>query len=146
MDFCVVFGVMLLFTEISTPFVNIRWFLFTHGATGSIWYAINSIVAFFVFFFGRIVFQFYIVFDRAIPLVWNLFNSKKLGVYQAFVVSEMGLMVILSIVLNSYWFWLMCKMIIRIAKRSLTTPKDDVEHVQLVEADQLKENSPAEAA
>ena len=81
MDFCCVFGVMLLFTEISTPFVNIRWFLFTHEATGSIWYAINSIAAFFVFFFGRIIFQFYICYDRAIPLVWGLYNSKTLGVY-----------------------------------------------------------------
>lgn len=81
MDFCVVFGVMLLFTEISTIFVNIRWYQFTHGYSESIWYAINALAAFIMFFFGRIVFQFYIVIDRAIPLVWKLYNAKNLGYY-----------------------------------------------------------------
>lgn len=56
MDFCVVFGVMLLFTEASTIFVNIRWFMFTYGDTSSIWYAVNALTAFVVFFVCRIMF------------------------------------------------------------------------------------------
>ena len=51
--------------------------------------------------------------------MYDLYGSKNLTLYRGFVVGEMGLMVILSIVLNSYWFWLMIKMLLRVAKRTL---------------------------
>jgi len=58
------------------------------------------------------------------------------------VVTEMAIMVILSIVLNSYWFMLMVKMIIRvlgrIGKPSIKT--EPIEKIELVKADALAEN------
>ena len=47
-------------------------------------------------------------------------------------------MVLLSIVLNSYWMWLMIKMIVRVISRSLTEKNDEpIEKVELVKADAL---------
>ena len=51
----------------------------------------------------------------------------------------MSIMVILSIVLNSYWMLLMIKMIIRVIKRSLAPakPQENIEKIELVKADSL---------
>ena len=51
----------------------------------------------------------------------------------------MAVMVILSIVLNSYWMLLMIKMITRVIKRALAPPKPDenIEKIELVKADSL---------
>ena len=134
MDFCVVFGVMLLFIEASTVFVSARWLLFTHGMSTSKWYAINSIVAFFTFLTCRIIFQFYIVIEYGFPLVIADYQKKNLTIYRAFVVTEMGIMVIMSVALNSYWFLLMCKMILRVIFRAAKAEKDSdpTENVELV--------------
>ena len=54
----------------------------------------------------------------------------------------MTIMVILSIVLNSYWFMLMCKMIIRVLSR-IGRPSiraEPIEKIELVKADVLAEN------
>lgn len=54
MDFCVVFGTMLLFTECSTFFLSVRYFLYTHDMTSSLWYYANVAVMFVVFLVGRL--------------------------------------------------------------------------------------------
>ena len=52
----------------------------------------------------------------------------------------MAIMVILSIALNSYWFMLMAKMIVRVLSRVGNAPKaDPIEKVELVKADALAE-------
>ena len=58
----------------------------------------------------------------------------------------MAVMVILSVVLNSYWMWLMIKMIVRVIKRAMQ-PKveDDNEKIELVKADSLANNNDNEA-
>ena len=67
--------------------------------------------------------------------------KKNLTLYKALVVTEMAIMVILSIVLNSYWFILMINMIIRMIKK-LQAPKDkDEETIELVKADALAEDA-----
>ena len=70
------------------------------------------------------------------------YQKKNLTFYRAFVVTEMGIMVILSVILNSYWFWLMCKMILRVVLRAGKAEKqgDPTENVELVKADSLKES------
>ena len=40
--------------------------------------------------------------------------------------------------LNSYWMWLMCKMILRVINKALAPPVDPIEKVELVKADALK--------
>lgn len=56
MDFCLVFGTMLLFIECSTIFMSIRYFLYTHDMSNTMWYYANVAVMFLVFLFGRLVY------------------------------------------------------------------------------------------
>jgi hypothetical protein len=49
MDFCLVFGTMLLFIEGSTIFMAVRYFLYTHDMSDSIWYYLNVGVMFITF-------------------------------------------------------------------------------------------------
>ena len=121
MDFMVVFGVMLLFMEVSTIFVSLRWLLFTHGFAGSMWYAGNAVAMFFSFLFGRLVYQVYIVVFYLFDWIYIEYSKKNLTFYQGTVITEMAIMVILSIVLNSYWMLLMVKMISRVIQRALAT-------------------------
>ena len=114
-----VFGVMLLFTEISSVFVSARYLLFTHGYAETIFYAVNAILLFLSFFFGRIIYEAYIILFIGLPWVYREYQKKNLTLYQASVVTELITMVILSYVLNFHWFKLMCKMIMRVINRSL---------------------------
>lgn len=51
----------------------------------------------------------------------------------------MAAIVVGSLILNFYWFFLMCKMIFRVLGRMIFPKKDNVETIELVKADQLKE-------
>ena len=142
MDFMVVFGVMLLFIEVSTIFVSFRWLLFTHGHGDTKFYKINALISFVAFLLGRVVFQFYIVFFIGCDWVYWEYERKNLTVYKALVVTEMAIMVVLSIVLNSYWFILMVNMLIRTIKKLMVGPKHtDEEKIELVKADALAEEA-----
>ena len=81
MDFMVVFGVMLLFMEISTIFVSLRWLLYTHGYGGSIWYALNAGMMFLTFLFGRLIYQVYIIIFYMADWVYIEYNKKNLTFY-----------------------------------------------------------------
>ena len=117
MDFMIVFGVMLLFIEISTIFICLRWLLFAHGKGDSMIYKVNALISFFMFLLGRIIFQFYIVFWFGVDWVYWEYNRKNLTIYKATVITEMAIMVILSIALNAHWFILMVQMLIRTIKK-----------------------------
>ena len=75
MNFTVVFGVMLLFVEVSTPFICIRWLIYAHEAEGSKWNTLNSVVIFCTFLSGRLIFQMYILFGYGYPLLTNMFKE-----------------------------------------------------------------------
>ena len=137
MDFAVVFGVMLLVIEISTIFMNIRWLLFEHGYGQSTAYAINALFLFFFFILTRMIYQPYILILCS-GYIYDEYGKKGVGYYKAFVISELVVMVALSMVLNTYWFWLMCKMICRVIGKALKKPADDIEKVELIKADSLK--------
>ena len=81
MDFMIVFGVMLLFIEISTPFLSLRWLLFTHNMQHTKFYAVNALAMFFTFLGGRLIFQFYIVFYYGIDWVYREYMKKNLTMY-----------------------------------------------------------------
>mmetsp|Transcript_21647 Transcript_21647/g.15486 ORF Transcript_21647/g.15486 Transcript_21647/m.15486 type:complete len:93 (+) Transcript_21647:453-731(+) len=57
MNFTLVFGTMLVFTEISTIFLSFRWLLFKHNKGQSCTMQVNTIIIFFTFLFGRWLFQ-----------------------------------------------------------------------------------------
>jgi len=51
----------------------------------------------------------------------------------------MAFIVVASLILNFYWFYLMCKMIVRVIGRMLFPKRDKEESIELVNADALKE-------
>ena len=141
MDFMIVFGVMLLFIEISTIFISMRWLIFTHGHGDSMLYKVNALVSFFMFFLGRVLYQFYIVIFIGIDWVYWEYMRKNLTPYKALVITEMATMVVLSIVLNSYWFMLMVNMMIRTIKKLTASKENNEEKIELVKADALAEDA-----
>ena len=50
--------------------------------------------------------------------IYDEYGKKGVGYYKAFVITELIIMVTLSLVLNSYWMFLMCKMIGRVLGRT----------------------------
>ena len=144
MDFTVVFGVMLLFMEISTTYVSMRWLLYKHHLSRGPLYAINAVALFLFFLFGRLFYQVYITFWIGGPLVANAMEKKSLTFYQGIVILEMTVMVILSLVLNLYWFYLMIAMICRLVGRMKQTEDEENENVELVKADGLKDKDDEE--
>lgn len=138
MDFMIVFGVMLLFIEVSSIFLSLRFILFAHGYGETKLYGINALVAFVAFLLGRVFFQTYIIVWVGFDWIARAYMKKDLTVFKAVVVAELMTMVILSLVLNAYWFMLMTKMIIRVINRALAKKKDtDEEKLELVKADSL---------
>jgi len=135
MDFCVVFGTMLLFTECSTFFLAIRYFLYTHELSNSISYYMNALVMFFVFLVGRLYYQIYISFILGIPFVYDKAEWDKLKPLPVFILLQMGAIVVASLILNFYWFWLMCKMFVRVIGRALFPKQTNEEAIELVKAD-----------
>lgn len=139
MDFCVVFGTMLLFIEGSTFFLALRYFLYTHDLSSSIWYYINVVAMFLTFLLMRIYFMIYISIWLGLPFVYSKAEWKELEPIQVAILAQMGAIVVGSLILNFYWFWLMCKMIWRVAGRALfPKKKKDRESIELVKADSLK--------
>ena len=69
MDFCVVFGTMLLFTEVSSIFMSIRYFLYVHDMSSTMWYYGNVVVMFLVYLIGRLYYQVYISIVLGLPFV-----------------------------------------------------------------------------
>ena len=56
MNWTVVFGVILLFVEVSTTYISIRWLLYTHKKHRTVCHTINAIIVFITFLLGRLVF------------------------------------------------------------------------------------------
>lgn len=70
MDFMVVFGVMLLFQEVSTTYVSMRWLLYKHKMDKTLAYNINALIAFLTFLVFRLIYQIYITFFLALDWVF----------------------------------------------------------------------------
>ena len=86
MDFCVVFGTMLLFTEISTIFTSIRYFLYVHDLSASLWYYGNAATTFFVFLIGRLYYQVYITFVLGVPGLYEQVGAGKIQPLKLFII------------------------------------------------------------
>ena len=117
MDFMVVFGVMLLFQEVSTTYVSMRWLLYKHKLDKTTAYNINGLIAFLTFLVFRLIYQIYITFFLAMDWIVAEIQKQNMTTLQIACVLEMTIMVALSIVLNMYWMWLMFNMARRSAAR-----------------------------
>ena len=73
--------------------------------------------------------------------VYHEYMRKNLTFYQGTVITEMAIMVLLSIVLNSYWMLLMIKMIVRVLRRAGEPKHEPIEKVELVKSDALAEDN-----
>jgi hypothetical protein len=93
-------GVFLLF-EISTPFLNINWFLDKLGKTGTPIQMINGACLVLTFFCSRIVFGLYSSF-----VFWSLAIEHFESIPLPFVIIYCSANIVLNL-LNAYWFSLM---------------------------------------
>ncbi|OEL19168.1 hypothetical protein BAE44_0019814 [Dichanthelium oligosanthes] len=116
-----VYILMVLFTEATTPFVNLRWYLDLAGRKGSKLYIYNGLALFVVWLVARIILfvyffaHMYIHFDQ----VRTVF---PLGFYSMLTVPP-----VLSL-MNLLWFWKICKGIVKTlckAKQQSASVKTD---------------------
>ncbi|XAR58814.1 hypothetical protein NMG60_11014363 [Bertholletia excelsa] len=101
-----IYILMVLFTESTTPLVNLRWYLDVAGQKGSRLYICNGVALFFGWLVARIVlfiFFFYHMFTH--------FDQVKevfpLGFYSLLVVPP------ILAVMNLFWFWKIAKGMIK---------------------------------
>ena len=117
MNFTVVFGVMLLFVEVSTPFVCIRWLIYAHDAQGSVWNAVNSIMIFLSFLLGRLTFQLYILFTFGYPKLTKMFKESTMPYWKVTILMQMFAAITIAAFMNIYWMWLIIKQLARVIQR-----------------------------
>ncbi|KAK7290313.1 hypothetical protein RIF29_04634 [Crotalaria pallida] len=97
-----IYILMILFTESTTPFVNLRWHLDVAGLKRSKLYIWNGIALFFGWLVARIfLFMFFFIH------IWTHFDEVKkifpMGFYSLLVVPPMLAM------MNIFWFWKIAK-------------------------------------
>ena len=118
MNFTTVFGVMLLFVELSTTYICIRWLLYTHRLHRTCCQTVNTIVCFFTFLFGRLIFQVFILFAYGYPLLIKMFDEEEMPWWKVALIVEMALSISVSALMNAYWMYLIIHQVIRMARRS----------------------------
>ena len=100
--FLMYYGPAVLFYELSTPFVNVHWFLDKVDMTGSTLQLVNGIILTTTFFLSRIVWGSYIAYVF-IGDLWTAYNAKPsalpLWLPCVYVIANMSLNA-----LNWYWF------------------------------------------
>ena len=118
-DFTIAGGTAFIFLEISGPFVNGRWLMFDHGiGSGTILQTINTVLLFFTFMFGRVVFQIFLVFTYCSPWVYYmLYDNPEVTTTYKIILCEMSLAIVINMILNFGWAWLIIRQVIRIITR-----------------------------
>ena len=125
-DFTVTVGAAFLFLEISTPFVQMRWLYFHHGLTGAaLLQNINTLLLFFFFIFGRVFVQLYIVWEYAIDwLALTWFHKEGVPELYKAILVEMAIAVLINMILNFYWSFLIVRQVWRMFTRGGKADKD----------------------
>ena len=118
MNFTVVFGVMLLFVEVSTTYISIRWLLYTHKLHRTACATCNAMLIAFTFLIGRLVFQIVILFGYGYPKLIDMFQDESLPWYKVSLVIFMLLALTVSALMNIFWMYLIVAQIKRILDRS----------------------------
>ena len=93
----------MLFIEVSTSFNSIRWFMFTHNLSDSVWYAVNTVVGALFFLGARIIYMSYIIFALGLPNLINYFKKQGYGWFGCTIMIEGALAVTLAMMINFYW-------------------------------------------
>jgi hypothetical protein len=111
-NFTVVFGIMLLHMEISTTYICIRWLLYTHKLERTTLSKVNLGMGAFTFLFGRLCFQIYISLAFGFPMLFNQIAVSSFS--EILLLLFLFSAILLSIVMNSYWMWLIIRQIVRV--------------------------------
>lgn len=107
MNFLTVFGVMLLFVEISTIFVCFRYLIYTHKLQRTCWNNLNSLCVFVTFLFGRLLYQIFILSGYAYPLLIKyVYEEENLPWWKVSLIVEIYVATSISATMNSYWMYL----------------------------------------
>lgn len=106
MNYAVVIGVLLLFTEISTTYVSLRWMIYTHKADKSTCGIINTVTLFFTFLFGRLIYQLWLVFLYGLPKLINSFETETMEWWEVTLILEISVAIFVSIIMNCFWMYL----------------------------------------
>ena len=126
MNFTVVFGVVLLFVEVSTTYISIRWLLYTHKQHRTACATFNAIVIFFTFLIGRLVFQIGVLFGYGYPKLIDMFQDESLPWYKVTLIIFMFLALTVSALMNIFWMYLIVAQIKRILSRSQSDFADEI--------------------
>lgn len=102
------FSPAIILTEMSTPFVNARWFFFITMKTGSVWYALNGLMMWLTFLFCRILWLPY-------GLRLLILNAPEYArIYHPLVVLPTYLGSPTAYTLSCYWFALITKGLVKV--------------------------------
>lgn len=117
-DFAVTVGAAFILLEISTPFVCLRWLYFHHGLKGSMIQNINTVVLFLLFVAARVIYQAYIICAYSIDWVGYMwFEKEGVSLLYKVILAEMALAVLINVVLNYYWTYVIVLQLVRIITR-----------------------------
>lgn len=104
MNWITVFCCLIMFVEISSTYVCVRWLLYTHKAQNSWVSSVNAMFLFFTFLFGRLIFQLYITIAFAAPWYYVTYMDGAVLLWWMYVVNTILLSSLaLSIGMNIYW-------------------------------------------
>ena len=117
MNFTVIFGVMLLFVEVSTTYICIRWLLYTHRLHRTCCQTVNTILCFVTFLLGRLIYQIFILFAYGYPKLGNMFDDLNMPWWKVTLIVEMTLAITVSALMNTYWMFLIIHQVVRMFKR-----------------------------
>ncbi|KAI5961755.1 hypothetical protein CANMA_003732 [Candida margitis] len=119
--YCQPWTASFLAFELSTPFVNMNWFAshMPEGTFSDSFVMINGLILMVVFFFIRIIWGFYAIFQLAIDMTYSL-DQINILIPAALLILNFGLDV-----LNVFWFYKMVRIARKkAAKRSLNKKGD----------------------
>ncbi|KAF9585883.1 hypothetical protein BGW38_000236 [Lunasporangiospora selenospora] len=110
--FLMYYGSVFLMFELSTPFLNIHWFMDKTGLTGTFFQLVNGIILLAVFLCARIIFGVYMSYQTYISVtaVIDQVPTHLLVVY--------GVANIVLNTLNLYWFYKMIESLVKRFKPS----------------------------
>ena len=125
MNWITVFCVMIMFVEISSTYVCVRWLLYTHKAQNSWVSSVNAMFLFFTFLFGRLIFQLYITIAFAAPWYYVTYMDGAVLLWWMYVVNTILLgSLALSIGMNIYWMALIIQQVARLFRRNADNEND----------------------
>ncbi|XP_058205439.1 uncharacterized protein LOC131319268 [Rhododendron vialii] len=106
-----VYILMVLFTESTTPFINLRWYLDVAGQKNSKLYTFNGVALFLMWLVARIllfIFFFYHMYTH----FYQVKEVFPLGFYSLLVVPPM------LAVMNLFWFWKITKGLVKTVSKA----------------------------